>query len=73
MAELENKLSFEVRGMTCSHCQAAVEEAIRQTPGVVDARVDLAAGQAVVTGSFDPQRIIDAIEQAGYETNPKQH
>ncbi len=59
-----------VVGMTCASCQHHVENALRSTTGVVDARVDLMAHRAKVT--FDPsvakpEAFVAAIRQAGYD------
>jgi copper chaperone len=59
---------FKVTGMTCGHCKAAVESAIRQVSGVGEVCVDLAAGQATVIGDASDERIEVAIKEAGYES-----
>jgi len=56
--------------MTCASCQHHVEEALRSTPGVQSARVDLMAHRATVI--FDPAiaapaALIEAIRSAGYD------
>ena len=56
--------------MTCAACQHHVEEALRGTAGVEDARVDLMAHRAHVL--FDhavvqPEALITAIRNAGYD------
>ncbi len=65
----ERKQLFQVSGMTCGHCQAAVASAIQSTEGVQRVDVDLKAGQAVVEGSFSDQAIIEAVSDAGYEAS----
>ena len=59
-----------VLGMTCASCQHHVEEALRSTPGVDSARVDLMAHRASVV--FDPalaapEQLVEAIRGAGYD------
>jgi Cu+-exporting ATPase len=56
--------------MTCASCQHHVETALRATPGVSAARVDLMANRATV--EFDPkvarpELLIQAIRSAGYD------
>ena len=56
--------------MTCASCQHHVEEALRATAGVEEARVDLMAHRASVV--FDPslaapQQLVEAIRGAGYD------
>jgi copper chaperone len=66
MSRKEHKQSFQVTGMTCSHCQAAIESAIRATDGVQNAHVDLKSGMATVEGNFANEAIIEAVTEAGY-------
>jgi copper chaperone CopZ len=59
-------VTLSISGMTCSHCVAAVAEALEQVPGVESAEVSLQSGQAVVRGSAQVQALIDAVKDAGY-------
>jgi copper chaperone CopZ len=64
---------FHVEGMTCSGCEAGVEQAIRSVDGVKSVEASSERSHAVVT--FDPQRvnpeavdaIVAAVEKAGYQ------
>lgn len=63
------ELAMPVRGMTCQSCVRHVRTALESVPGVVSARVELAAGLAKV--SVDPARttapmLQEAVEAAGY-------
>lgn len=63
-------VTLPVVGMTCAVCQHHVEQALRATAGVEEARVDLMAHRARVV--FDPaiappEKLIAAIRQAGYD------
>lgn len=63
-------LTLPVLGMNCAACQHHVETALRSTPGVESARVDLMAHRASIV--FDPavaspQSFVDAIRNAGYD------
>jgi len=63
-------LTLPVLGMTCASCQLHVEEALRDTPGVEQARVDLMAHRASIV--FDPtvaapEQLVAAIRGAGYD------
>ncbi|MGA2847654.1 MAG: heavy metal translocating P-type ATPase [Terracidiphilus sp.] len=63
-------LTFPVIGMTCASCQHHVEDALRSTPGVESAHVDLMANRASVVFHPDvarPQALVDAIHDAGYD------
>lgn len=63
-------VTLPVVGMTCAACQHHVEQALRSTVGVSEARVDLMAHRARVV--FDPavaqpDALVAAIRQAGYD------
>lgn len=61
---------FQVSGMTCSACSSAVEAALRNHVGVVDASVNLLSGKAEVQfdpGTTGPRHLLVAIEDAGFE------
>lgn len=61
-------IELQITGMTCGHCVKAVKEALSEVPGVervVD--VNLESGSAQVEGSADTSKLIEAIEEEGYE------
>lgn len=63
-------ITLPVIGMTCAACQSHVERALRETPGVLDANVNLLANTARVR--FDPlltqpEDLISRVRAAGYE------
>jgi P-type Cu+ transporter len=69
-AHSTESLTLPVLGMTCASCQHHVEEALRDTPGVEQARVDLMAHRASIV--FDPalaapEQLVAAIRSAGYD------
>lgn len=68
MAET-NKLLVNVEGMTCNHCKANVEKALKELAFVENAEVDLENKNAEVDyfGSVDEDAIKNAITEAGYE------
>ncbi|HEX4601026.1 MAG TPA: cation transporter [Gemmatimonadales bacterium] len=62
-------LKLRVSGMTCGHCQAKVEQALRHTAGVYSAFVELETGEAEVDfddDSLTTGQLMSAIERAGY-------
>ncbi len=61
--------NIRVEGMACESCVERVEKAIRATPGVVSASVNLATKRAevVFSGVPDIAAVIAAIGVAGYE------
>ncbi len=66
---MSSSLTFPVTGMSCASCQAHVQRALAQEPGVVDAVVNLVTGTARV--DFDPaitsrDRLVEAVRATGY-------
>jgi copper chaperone CopZ len=62
-------VKLRITGMTCGHCLAKVETALKGVSGVYSAVVDLPDGEAEV--DFDDDRVtaaqlIGAVQQAGY-------
>lgn len=62
---------LKVTGMTCQHCVMAVTRALRGVAGVESAQVNLEQGQAIVAGSADVQRLIEAVEKEGYRAEAR--
>ena len=58
---------IKVEGMMCPHCKARVEKVCKDTPGTLDAVVDLQAKTVTVTGDADVVALKAAIVNAGYE------
>jgi len=62
-------VKLRVSGMTCGHCQAKVEKALKGVSGVYTAIVDLPDGEAEVDFEDDTvttQQLVAAIVKAGY-------
>jgi copper chaperone CopZ len=62
-------IKLRVTGMTCGHCQAKVERALKGTSGVYSAIVDLQLGEAEIDFEDDaatPGQLVAAVEKAGY-------
>ncbi len=61
-------LELKVTGMTCGHCEKAVTDALAAVAGVERVvKVDREAQRATVEGTPDPQALIRAIEEEGYD------
>ena len=58
---------YKISGMSCNHCKANVERAIRSVEGVEDVEVNLARGEAVVRGEHDAAAVIEKVKSYGYE------
>ncbi len=63
-------IDIKISGMSCQHCVRAVTQAIESVAGVESVAVDLASGQARVTGQTDADALIAAVTAAGYEAEP---
>ena len=61
--------SYVVRGMTCSHCAAAVTEEVSKINGVSDVEVDVSSGSVTVSSRqpLDQVELRAAVDEAGYE------
>ena len=57
---------YQVEGMSCNHCKAAVKNAIDVIPGVEKVEVDLAGGKAYVYGSHNHEEVVKAVSDRGY-------
>jgi len=64
--ESTDPVVLAVSGMTCGGCAGAVARALSAVPGVVEARVDLVAGRATVTGTAPAEDLLGALEAAGF-------
>lgn len=62
------KVTYQINGMSCSHCVTAVKQALSEVTGVIIENV--AIGQAVVSYQPDQTKttdITEALASAGYE------
>lgn len=62
-------VKLRVTGMTCGHCQAKVEKALKSVSGVYTAVIDLPDGEAEVDfddDSVTTEQLIAAVARAGY-------
>lgn len=64
------EITFDIGGMHCTGCSAAVEKAVGKLKGVENVTVNLAAEKAFIKYNPDgiqPEQIANRIEEAGYE------
>ncbi|MGC1299858.1 MAG: heavy metal translocating P-type ATPase [Alloacidobacterium sp.] len=77
MADASKTVVMPVIGMSCAACQVHVEKALRETPGVRNAQVNLMNHRARITydpAVAKPEQLIDAVREAGYEASmPGEH
>ena len=57
---------FNVEGMHCSHCEAAVVRAVEEVPGVESAKASASAKTLTIQGNVAEEDIRAAVEKAGY-------
>ena len=63
--------AYKIVGMTCAHCVRAVTEAIQAADPAASVTVDLASGEARVSGgAAAPGRIVEAVAAEGYDAAP---
>ncbi|MCK0137638.1 heavy metal translocating P-type ATPase [Aliiroseovarius sp. F47248L] len=65
---------LEVGSMTCASCVGRVERVLTGTPGVLEARVNLASERAFVTylaGAISPDELAAKVSKAGFPTHPR--
>jgi Cu+-exporting ATPase len=63
------KKSFPIKGMHCASCIRVTERALKKTPGVKDAVVNLATAKATVEYDADnctPEQLAESIAKTGY-------
>ncbi|MHC5248163.1 copper chaperone CopZ [Enterococcus sp. HY326] len=65
------KKEFAIKGMTCKHCVARVEEGINSLPGIEKVKINLKKENGVVKfdeSQVSPQAIADKVTEVGYAT-----
>ncbi|GGT28489.1 heavy-metal-associated domain-containing protein [Streptomyces purpureus] len=60
---------YQVKGMTCGHCEGAVSEEISEIAGVTSVKAVAATGQVTVVSAapLDEAAVRAAVDEAGYE------
>ncbi|KAG6455623.1 hypothetical protein O3G_MSEX009307 [Manduca sexta] len=71
MSAGESEVLLNVVGMTCQSCVNTIEGTLRETPGVLEARVNLSEGSARIRHNTEitPQQISDAVYSLGFDVN----
>jgi copper chaperone CopZ len=59
--------TYDVPGISCGHCKAAIEGEVATVAGVDSVQVDVDARTVRVEGGADDTAVRAAIEEAGYE------
>jgi Cu+-exporting ATPase len=58
--------TLSIKGMHCVGCAEAVEQALRDVPGVATVSVDLDHNTAVIEGGGASENLLSAVQAAGY-------
>ncbi|MFI8768332.1 heavy-metal-associated domain-containing protein [Streptomyces sp. R-07] len=70
-AETKTELTtvYQVKGMTCGHCEGAVSNEISAIPGVSSVTAVAATGEVTVVSdaALDREAVAAAVDEAGYE------
>jgi copper chaperone len=59
-------IEFQVEGMSCQHCVAAVTNAIREHDDTAQVQIDLATGRVAIESTQPAGTLKSAIDEAGY-------
>jgi len=71
---LASTLTFKVLGIDCAACAPPVKKALASIPGVTSVRVDTKAKTATIEGAAEPEKIHQALANAGFEAElPGEH
>jgi copper chaperone CopZ len=62
----DSSIELKIDGMTCSHCERGVKQAIGDVQGVDRVDVDLQRGTAIVHGTADAPAVLSAVQEEGY-------
>ena len=62
-----NQLSLTVQGMTCGHCERAVQTAIKQIDPQAEVHIDRPQNRVEVRSEQPREKIAEAIREEGYE------
>ena len=57
---------FQVSGMTCGHCERAVQQAIEQVDAQAQTTIDRTSGRVVVQSLSAREALAHAIQEEGY-------
>lgn len=65
---MSEAITYEVPGIHCAHCEAAIKQEVGAVSGVDEVEVDLVTKRVTVRGEpLDDEQLRAAIDEAGYE------
>lgn len=65
--ELEKFQTIRVDGMTCSHCEAAINRHVAKLEGVEEVVADRNTAQVKIKGSVDLKKVEEMVTELGYQ------
>ncbi len=63
-------MKFSVPEMSCGHCTAAIEKAVKEADPAAALDFDLSSRNVTIRSSLSADDLGAAISQAGYESEP---
>ncbi|MFJ8826440.1 heavy-metal-associated domain-containing protein [Streptomyces sp. NPDC102467] len=68
-AEESTTAVYQVKGMSCGHCEGAVTAELSELAGICSIQADAASGQVTVVSAapLDEEAVRAAVDEAGYE------
>lgn len=64
---------LNIVGMSCNHCVQAVEKALGTVSEVEHVEVNLKQEWATIQGKADPEALVAAVVEAGYQAKVNDH
>ncbi|ROR38512.1 heavy-metal-associated domain-containing protein [Kitasatospora cineracea] len=66
---MSSTVTYTVSGMSCGHCEKAINGEVSALPGVTAVAADSRAGTVTVTAEPAPsdEQVAAAVDEAGYE------
>lgn len=58
--------TLAIPDMTCGHCKASVESALKALPDAGSITVDLAAKTVITSGPATPAALLKALDEVGF-------
>lgn len=58
--------TLSIPDMTCGHCKASIESALKSLGNAGDITVDLSAKTATTTGPAAPAALLKALDEVGF-------
>ena len=65
--ESDSLTTLKIEGMHCASCQAPIEKAFKEVPGIGQINVNLADREIYVEGAVGDDVLVAAVAEAGYE------